>query len=240
MTCNVEPKEFLAGLNSLRRAKNLFCLLFVLAVLAQVAAFVMVNWINVIDAAPQVTLLGQTEELVVVSGFGDAGVWRKALGWALPFTRIVAVVCGVLTVITIMFAAALSLIGGQGGIKGFFDAFFWSLLLLAVVLPWHMIIGGSLVAGVMYNLGELIRWSKSSIEPWAPQGISAWRLIPYYARFLAYPILTLMIWVVVQVKFARGFRTVVRNVSSSGRIEGLDTTQAPVTTLPLESENEVD
>jgi len=222
MTYNVEPKEFLAGLNSLRRAKNLFCLLFVLAVLTQIAGFSLVNWVNVIDAAPQVVLSGQAGGQQVVSGLGNAEIWYKVLSWALPFTRIVAVVCGVLIVIIMMFAASLSLISGQGGIKSFFGAFFWSLLLLAAVLPWQAITKGSLVTGAMYNLGELIRWSKNSIEPWAPQGISIWKQIPYYARFLAYPILVLLIWIVVQVKFGRGFRTVTSNVSRCGEIDGPD------------------
>jgi hypothetical protein len=240
MTCNVEPKDFLAGLSSLRRAKNLFCLLLVLAVLTQIAAFVMVNWINVIDAAPKVELLGQPEGQEVSEGLGEPGSWYRVLDWVLPFTRVVAVVCGVLVVITMMFAASLSMISGQGGIKCFFSAFFWSLLLLAAVLPWQMVMNGSLIAGAMYNLGELIRWSKFSIEPWAPQGTSTLQQIPYYARFMAYPILVLMIWIVVQVKFGRGFRIVVSNVSRSGEIEDIDTIPAPLSTLPLESEDETD
>lgn len=232
MTCNVEPKEFLGGLNSLRRAKNVLCLLFALAVLLQIAAFVLVNWINVIDLAPQVSLLIKGDGEVGLYGFTNASVWYDALMWGLPFARIVAVVCAVLIVVMMMFASALSLIGGQGGIKYFFNAFFWSLLLLGAVLPWQMIIRGSLVAGVMYNLGELICWSQNSIEPWASQGVSAWRLVPYYARFLAYPILTLMIWIVVQVKFAGGFRIVAANVAQCGQIETPDA-------MPPASENEI-
>ncbi|GAH86266.1 unnamed protein product, partial [marine sediment metagenome] len=193
-----------------------------------------------IDTAPQVVLLGQPEGQQVLSGAENADVWYKVLGWALPFTRIVAVVCGMLTVITMMFAALLSLISGQGGIKCFFNAFFWSLLLFVAVLPWQTIIKGSLVSGAMYNLGELIRWSKDSIEPWAPQGTSVWQQSPYYARFLAYPVLVLLIWIVVQVKFGRGFRIVASNVSRSGEIEGLDAIQPPLTTLPLESEMDFD
>ena len=232
MTCNVEPKEFLTGLNSLRHAKNIFCFLLVLAVLLQITAFVLVNWVNVIDTAPQVSLLGRPEGQQVLSGFGNADVWYKVLGWALPFTRVIAVVCSVLIVIIMMFTASLSMISGQGGIKSFFGAFFWSLLLLAAVLPWQKIMQGSLVSGAMYNLGELVEWSKRSIEPWASQGTSVWKQLPYYARFMAYPILVLVIWIVVQVKFARGFRVVVSNVSRSGKIEGLDTMHEPLSTLP--------
>ncbi len=92
----------------------------------------------------------------------------------------------------------------------------------------------------MYNLGDLIRWSKLSIEPWALQGTSVWQQVPYYARFIAYPVLVLLIWVVVQVKFGRGFRIVTSNVSRSGKIEGLDAIQPPLTTLPLESEMDFD
>ena len=238
MTCNVEPKDFLAGLSSLRRAKNIFCLLIVLAVLTQIAAFAMVNWVNIIDTASQVSLATPTQEQQVTSDFGNADVWYKVLEWVLPFTRIVAVVCGVLTVITMMFASLLSMISGQGGIKCFFGAFFWSLLLLAVVLPWQMIMKGSLVAGAMYNMGELIRWLKISIEPWARSEVSTLQQISYYARFMAYPILVLIIWIVVQVKFGRGFRIVASNVSKSGAIEDLDTMPDPISTLSLEPENE--
>ena len=232
MTCNIEPKEFLAGLNLLRRAKNIFCFLLVLAVLIQIAAFVLVNWVNVIDAASSVVLYGLPEGQEASGGLGEPELWYDVLMWVLPFTRIIAVVCGMLVIITMMFAASLSMISGQGGIKSFFGAFFWSLLLLAAVLPWQKIMQGSLVSGAMYNLGELVEWSKRSIEPWAPQGTSVWKQLPYYARFMAYPILVLVIWIVVQVKFARGFRVVVSNVSRSGKIEGLDTMHEPLSTLP--------
>ena len=232
MTCNIEPKEFLAGLNLLRRAKNIFCFLLVLAVLIQIAAFVLVNWVNVIDAASSVVLYGLPEGQEASGGLGEPELWYDVLMWVLPFTRIIAVVCGMLVIITMMFAASLSMISGQGGIKSFFGAFFWSLLLLAAVLPWQMIMKGSLVSGAMYNLGELIKLSQESVKPWASQETSTWAQVPYYARFLGYPILVLMVWIVVQVKFARGFRIVTGNVSRSGKIEDMDTMPEPLSTLP--------
>ncbi|MCK5113911.1 MAG: hypothetical protein KAR11_04035 [Phycisphaerae bacterium] len=237
MTCNVEPKEFLAGLNSLRHAKNVFCILLVLAVLLQIAAFVLVNWVGVIDAAPQAGLVTQGQPQEVQCSFGEPDVWYDVLTWVLPFIRFVGAVCCVLTVITMMFAALLSLISGQGGIKSFFSAFFWSLLLLAVLLPWQTIMKGSLVAGALFTLGELMRWSRECVEPWAQQGTGFWQQVPYYARFMAYPILVLFIWVVMQVKFARGFRTIAYNVAKSGQIE-METIPAPLSSLPLESDND--
>lgn len=126
--------------------------------------------------------------------------WRIALGWALPVTKFTALVSAMLLSLTLLFAVNLSLIGRLGGGAGLISAFFWSLLLLAIVVPWQQVLRGSVLAcGALFNLAELLvartRWSRPEAT-WQDTAF-------YYGRFVAYPGAALLGWLVVHLKFNR-------------------------------------
>jgi hypothetical protein len=127
--------------------------------------------------------------------------WHVALRWSLPGAKFVAMVAAMLLVITLLFAVGLSLVGKLGGMAGLISAFFWSLILFAMVMPWQQVLTkSSLACGALYNLGEL----QVARRQVAAAGSAGWQeQALYYARFVAYPVVALLVWLTVHVKFAR-------------------------------------
>ena len=130
----------------------------------------------------------------------QAQKWHGVLRWSLPAAKFVAMASGMLLVLTLLFAVGLSLVGKLGGTAGLISAFFWSLILFMMVIPWQQVLGKTeLACGALYNLGELLERRRT----WGAAGDSTNDLF-YYGRFVAYPGVALLIWLIVHVKFTRG------------------------------------
>jgi len=126
--------------------------------------------------------------------------WRIALRWSLPAAKFIAMVTALLLTLTILFAVGLSLVGRLGGMAGLMSAFFWSLILFVMVVPWQQVLAKrTLACGALFNLGELLTRRAEWGGPEAP-----WpETVLYYGRFVAYPGVGLLIWLIVHVKFVR-------------------------------------
>jgi hypothetical protein len=219
------PMQFCDALQCLSRVKGLLALLLVLCLLVQVTAFILVDFVGVADGAAKMPSAAaapaeaepdaETDAEIAVdspaeaqAGNAGADTWFEVISLALAATKFVGVVSAGLLMLTLMFAVKISLIGGVGATEGFLGAFFWSLILLAMLVPWQQIIGSALACGATFNMSQLVN------RTWGVHtGLGAdeatgglLRQGMYYARFLAYPILTLLVEVLVLLKFARGFR----------------------------------
>jgi hypothetical protein len=130
--------------------------------------------------------------------------WGTILCWGMSASKFVAMVFGLMLVFTLMLTMDLSLLGRLGGVAGFVGAFFWSLLLLAMLIPWHEAIRMGLACGATHSLAEL----QADIQNLQSVGAKtfSWALAGFYARFLAYPAIALAILLIVQAKFAKGYR----------------------------------
>jgi len=184
---------------SVRAAKNIFWVLLVVAVLAQVASFVLVDFVTVLGVPP-----------------GDdaaASAWREVLDWALQATQFLAMVLCCLLVLTLLFGVKLSLIGRLGSTAGFLSAFFWSLLLLAALVPWQSAFTGRFACGALFTLpellGEMAKMAPEKEPGWLDKGL-------YYARFLAYPVIALLLSVATLAKSARGMRGAAATAPAAG------------------------
>jgi len=126
--------------------------------------------------------------------------WHLALAWALPASKFVALIAAMLLLLTLLLALNLSLVGKLGGTAGLISAFFWALLLFAMVMPWQQVLAKrTLACGALFNLGELLAGRARWLAPRAgSQGATF-----YLARFILYPLLALLLWIVVHVKFVR-------------------------------------
>ncbi len=126
--------------------------------------------------------------------------WRIALRWSLPAAKFVAMVTAFLLTLTILFAVGLSLVGRLGGMAGLMSAFFWSLILFVMVVPWQQVLENrTLACGALFNLGELL----ARRGEWGGAEAARPDTILYYGRFVAYPGTALLIWLIVHVKFVR-------------------------------------
>jgi len=231
----MEPSEHrdtvsgcLAAFRSTRAAKNCFMLLIALAIIAQLAAFAGVYWGNVIDelyrpakmttqpaGAPNLTasqpdrdssrakLLTQPATAKMVE---SATLWKELLHWGLPTAKFIAFVACLLAVMTLMLAVKVAIIGRFGGVGDFTSAFFWSIVLLAIVTPWQQVLGGGFAAGAMYNLRELTDMTAQVKPSWGAANVGLLDQMLYFLRFAGFAGFALLVWLVVMVKFASGYK----------------------------------
>jgi hypothetical protein len=186
--------EYEDAFRPMKRGKNLYMLLVALAVLVQLGAFVLAEFTEIIGpigAAPK----DQT-----------AATLRNVLAWAMPIAKFVApVACG-MAILLLLFSVKLSLIGRLGGVGGLVGALLWAVLLLMLVTPWQQILRGSMATGALCNLPDLLRGvsgMKTPADGKAPEMLAQ---AIYYGRFIAYPVVALFVWVLVQCKYARGYK----------------------------------
>ncbi len=191
------PMQFCDALRYLGRISNWLALLLLLCLLVQIVAFVLVDFVGVLGAADD-TAVGQA----------DAETWSEALVFATAATKFLAVVCGLLLMLTVMFGVKVSLVGQVGETRGFLGAFFWSLVLLAMLVPWQQILYTSLASGATFNLSQLREGAELARAKLgaSEETVTIWRQIHYFARFLAYPIVAMFMVLLVAMKFKRGFR----------------------------------
>ena len=212
----MEPTTYQTGssgcavaFRSVKAAKNIFMILVVLAIIGQLAGFAAVNWGGVVDElnlAPAPSTQPATDQVEKAKAVGSATLWNELLHWALPTSKFVAFASMLLAVLTLMFAVKLAIVGRLGGIAGLISAFFWSILLLAIVTPWQQVLGGQFVSGALCNLTELTE-AASQVKPsWGATEVQLLDRVLYYARFIAYPLVGLLVWLVVMLKFVSGYK----------------------------------
>lgn len=214
---HLDALEFLTAMRSLKTAKNLFLLLILLSILTQAAGFVLVRFVGVLDALPEITearpqaSADETEDNTAASSQRqhEARQWQMILLWALPTSRFIALHGSVLLLVTLMCTAAVSLLGGGNGAAGLFGAVFWALLLLGLLIPWQLVLDPSIASGATFSFTELVDRTREVHPGWNPSAPSPQAQILYYARFGGYLLVVLLLWILIQVRYAHGFSAVV-------------------------------
>ncbi|GAH70287.1 unnamed protein product, partial [marine sediment metagenome] len=203
------PSEYADALRSARLAKNIFWWAILVMIAVQLFGFCMVRFVGVIDAAPQ---LATNDRIFVKDTYEQpaqdrARAWYDVLHWLMPASKFLALATALLLSLSLLFAVKLSLLGRLGGVAGLVGAFFWSLVLLALVIPWQQVPReSSFASGALCNLGYLNRWTKDVQPSWGAENVPWLTYVLYYARFIALPVVTVLVALIVQGKFARGFR----------------------------------
>ncbi|MBS3821064.1 MAG: hypothetical protein KGY81_04795, partial [Phycisphaerae bacterium] len=137
-------------------------------------------------------------------------LWFVSLTWVLPGSRFMIVVSAAILTIILMFATMLAINGRASGVSGVLSAALWSMFLLAVVVPWQQALNTSIACGATFNVAELLRRTSETLPRWGARTPNLMEQILYYVRFLAFPGLALLVWLVVTVKFARGYGRMLR------------------------------
>jgi hypothetical protein len=214
---DIKASEYAEAFRSVRAAKTFFWFLLGLAILVQVTGFSLVEFAGVLDpgmvpAKPKAagaparvgkpTPASQPNE----GDVSRANLVRNVLSWAMPISRDAAPVLCTLLVLTLLLAVKLCLVGRLSGIAGFIGAFFWSLILLAIVVPWQRIFPSAYVMGSLFDFDELLAAAGHARQAWGAAELPLLDKVFYYGRFLAYPAVALLVWLIVQFKFGRGAR----------------------------------
>jgi len=197
---SIGTREYVAALEATRWGKNVFLLLLAVAVLAQLTAAGCVVFGGVLDAA---TSPADRQDAAAADG------WRAGLSLALSLSKYTAPVLAGLLAVSLLVALNVVLVGRLGAGAGIIGAFFWAVILLAILVPWQNVFAARDAMGALYGLDELRAWAWPLRPAWWPEGAAEIPLVEKVgaaARVFGYPVLALLVLIVLQVKFARSCR----------------------------------
>ena len=161
------PSEYSQALRSIRAAKTIFWCLLLLAILAQLVVFGLTVWGGVLDALYKADTASKPATSST-RAIEIAEQWRINFQWILPMTQFLAMVMGLLLVMSLQVAVLVALVGRLGGVGSLVSAFFWSLLLAAILVPWHSVFEQSPFTGALFDYNDLYFRTRDVKTAWAP------------------------------------------------------------------------
>jgi hypothetical protein len=127
------------------------------------------------------------------------------LAGAIRFLNFVIVPAAIVYCLTMLFSLKISLVGRLGGINHIARAFFLSLILLVLLLPWQLLF--AVTKGAIFTPAELMGGGWQACKE-----ANIFGAILYYLRFVGYWILILLLLLMAQARNARWARTILRRL----------------------------
>ena len=109
-----------------------------------------------------------------------------------------------LYMLTLLFSLKVSLVGRLGGINHIVRAFFLSLVMVVLLLPWQKLFGPT-VLGAMYSPDELAK--ACTVKP---EGIFG--IVIHYLRFTGYWALVVLLFILSQIRGSRWSKAILRRL----------------------------
>ena len=132
------------------------------------------------------------------------GITFKHLAMVIRIVNAILVLAGVLYCLTILLALKVSLVGRLGGINHICRAFFLSLIMLFLLLPWQRVFGG-VVLGAIYSPCELVKWCSA-------ESSDIFCIVLRYLRFTGYWLVILLLLIFSQLRSGRWTKTILRRL----------------------------
>ncbi len=132
------------------------------------------------------------------------GITFKHLARGIRVVNAILILTGLLYCLTILLSLKISLVGRLGGMNHISRAFFLSLVMLILLLPWQRVLCG-MVLGAIYTPCELVKWSSAETG-------SIFDIILYYLRFCGYWLLILLLLIFSQLRSGRWTKSILRRL----------------------------
>jgi len=132
------------------------------------------------------------------------GITFGHLAWLVRFVNVVLILTATLYCLTMLFSLKISLIGRLGGINHICRAFFISLVMLILLLPWQRAFG-CVIIGAIYTPYELV-------ESCAAETRGIFGSILYYLRFSGYWLLIVLLLILSHVRSCRWTKAILRRL----------------------------
>lgn len=195
-------RDYLAALYSIRKWKNFFLMLACLCLLVHAGAFMAskaYKFERRTTGADEAFSPPVSATQPAADGISRGEQIRNIATTALPLTEFIGRAAAMLLSLAFMMAVPVALVG-RFPVSGFVRAFFWSIVVFAVFLPWDRLTPeGARVPGVFIDVAALE-------TPPASAGIPAVEPIVAYARFLGYPLAAMILLMYANSRFHRSFR----------------------------------
>ena len=155
-------------------------------------------------AAPTVVPTSEEAEVEPVEKGFLFGVTFEHLVWVIRFVNAILILAAVLYCLTMLFSLKVSMLGRLGGINHITRAFFLSLLVLVLILPWQRVFD-CVALGAIFTPDELVKWH-------AEKTGDVLDMILYYLRFTGYMVLVLLLLILSQIRSGRWARAILRRL----------------------------
>lgn len=132
------------------------------------------------------------------------GITFKCLAMVIRVVNAILVLTGALYCLTILLALKISLVGRLGGINHICRAFFLSLIMLFLLLPWQKVFGG-IALGAIYTPSELVKWCSA-------ESSDIFCIVLRYLRFTGYWLVILLLLIFSQLRSGRWTKTILRRL----------------------------
>jgi len=133
-----------------------------------------------------------------------AGFSFEQLALAIRLLNALLILTATLYCLTLLFGLKVSMHGRLGGINHVSRAFFLSLIMLVLLLPWQRIFGG-VVTGAIYTPGELQKWFSARTD-------DMFDTVLYYLRFSGYGVLIFLLLLLSQLRSLRWAKAILRRL----------------------------
>ncbi|MHC4425114.1 MAG: hypothetical protein ACYSYV_03340 [Planctomycetota bacterium] len=133
-----------------------------------------------------------------------SGVTFEQLTLVIRLVNAVLILTTTLYCLTLLFGLKVSMNGRLGGINHISRAFFLSLFMLILLLPWQRIFG-CVVTGAVYTPCELVKWYSAKTD-------DIFDVVLYYLRFSGYGVLILLLLLFSQFRSLRWAKAILRRL----------------------------
>jgi hypothetical protein len=139
------------------------------------------------------------------------------LQYCVGLTGFLGITLAIVLALVVLLLTMIMLVGRLVGVSRVTSAFIWSIVLIVLLFPWQAFLADAhfssdfKIPGVLYTWAELVKFAKVGVE-----GNSAdlEMLILHWGRFVAFPLLTIIITLMIQVKSNRGLREALGEVDA--------------------------
>ncbi|MBN2589334.1 MAG: hypothetical protein JXA96_05705 [Sedimentisphaerales bacterium] len=133
-----------------------------------------------------------------------SGITFDHIVWIMRFVNAILILIGILYCLTMLFSLKISMLGRLGGINHITRAFFLSLLMLVLVLPWQRIYSG-VIMGAIFTPEEFVTWH-------AEKTTDIIDMVLYYMRFCGYMVLVFLLLILSQIRSGRWAKAILRRL----------------------------
>lgn len=159
---------------------------------------------NDVSAALAEEQSGSDSTGIVIAEKSLFGVGFKHLAIGIRVVNAILILAAILYCLTILLALKISLVGRLGGINHICRAFFLSLIMLLLLLPWQRIFCGVMV-GAIYTPCELANWVSAGSG-------TIFDIILFYLRFCGFWLLIVLLLICSQLRSGRWTKTILRRL----------------------------
>ena len=219
--------DYADALLTSRRAKNFLVLIVLLMLLLQMAVFFIVKYTGIVYPMTPTGSVAATVPTTMTTA-DSTSFWRDVTRYAIGFSDFIGVAGTILIAAVLYLIVQIMVVGRLIGVSRVISALILTFVVLLLLFPWQAFLRDAaftsrewMFPGVLYTWDELIHRATIGTRD---QNQDLKILILHWARFVAWPLIAVILLLSIQIKSNRGLRQALGEEVLS---DDLTTTPAP-------------